>query len=208
MLNIISLSAVRDKTTGPWKVVKNLIKWLERIGYPYVLNADLNATKRLWIHDDIFAMKHLKEVRADTKVIIGPNLYNMPRNIPENIIPNNTVYIMPSDWITNMWKTCWYSGKTDIWPAGIDTDSFTPSSKEKKYVTLYLKERSQSELDFVVNLLKEKNIAFKTIIYWQYKEKEFKALLEETKYIIWLWKAETQWIALEEILSCNIPILI
>jgi hypothetical protein len=49
-------------------------------------------------------MKHLKKVSADTKVIIGPNLYNMPRNIPENMIPNNTVYIMPSDWIANMWK--------------------------------------------------------------------------------------------------------
>ena len=51
MINIISRAAVSNRASGPKKVVSNLIKGLEKIGYPYVVNARLDACKRLWIQE-------------------------------------------------------------------------------------------------------------------------------------------------------------
>lgn len=41
-----------------------------------------------------------------------------------------------------------------------------------------------------------------------YKENNFKELLGKSRYLIWLGRQESQGIALEETLSCDIPILI
>ncbi len=208
MLNIISLSANRDKITWPWKVIKNLMKWLDLIWYPYVLNHDLNSTKRLLIHDDFFAIKKLNTVKKETKIILWPNLYNMPRHIPNYINLNNYIYLFPSKWIEWMWKNFWYRWKTYVWPVWIDTNIFTSSTNKKNQVLLYIKMRKNKDIEFVKNKLKKKWIDFKIINYWQYNEKNFKHILKKSKYVIWLWIPETQWIALQEILSTNTPILI
>ncbi len=208
MLNIISLSATRDKVTWPGKVIKNLIKGLDVLWYPYVLNHDINATKRLLIHDDIFTMKLLGKVHPSTKVILWPNLYNMPRNIPKNIFANNHLYIYPSLWIQNMWKYFWYTWKSDVWPTGIDTDIFTPSQENKKYVLIYTKMRSDTDIQRIKKNLISQSIDFKIMRYGNYTEEDFIRILRKCKYVIWLGIAETQWIALQEILSCDIPVLI
>ena len=209
MLNIISLSATRDKITWPWKVIKNLMKWLDLIWYPYVLNHDLNSTKRLLIHDDIYTINKINNINKNTKILLGPNLYNMPRNLPKNLNLDKFVYIFPSNWILNMWKYFWYKWKTVTWPVWIDTNKFTPSKEKKEIVLIYFKTRFPKELKLCEELLYEKNIKYNIINYdlW-YKEENFINLLKKTKYVIWIWRQETQWIALQEILSMNIPILI
>lgn len=209
MLNIVSLSAVRDKITWPWKVIKNLMKWLDLIWYPYVINYDLNSTKRLLIHDDIFTIKKLNSIWNETKVILWPNLYNMPKNVPKDSYINKYTYLFPSKRINKMWKYFWYKWNTAIWPAWIDTYYFTHSNQKKEYVLIYFKTRFKDELYKTETLLKNNDINYFIINYddW-YKEKDFIKLLIKTKYVIWIWRQETQWIALQEVLSCNIPILV
>jgi len=70
---------------GQIKVFKNLIKGLDRIGYPYVVNQRLDACERLWVHDDTRALPLLHKLPAEIKAIVGPNLYVMPRDMPRGL---------------------------------------------------------------------------------------------------------------------------
>lgn len=207
MLNIISLSVLRDKVTWPGKVVKNLIKGLDILWYPYVINKSFDTTSRLWIHDDVRAINRLGDIPENTKVIIGPNLYNL-HAIPKE--PNflDIPYIMPCSWIIDFWKTFGYSGKLISWPTWIDTDLFAPSEWEKTSVLVYIKKRFPEEKAFIFQLLATKSIPYSCIEYGSYRESDFKVALQKAKYVIWVGCPETQWVALWEILSSNIPILL
>src|SRR4051812_45284441 len=98
MLNIISKSYCRRFQSGPKKVVDNLIKGLEKIGYPYVTNRRLDACARLWVHDDVAALKLVSTLPPEIKVVVGPNLVVMPRNLPPHINLSRAVYVHPSNW--------------------------------------------------------------------------------------------------------------
>ncbi|MFA7653841.1 MAG: glycosyltransferase [Candidatus Magasanikbacteria bacterium] len=209
MINIISRSYLSNNVSGPQKVVKNFIKGLEALGYPYVVNQRLDACRRLWIHDDVYALKFIKNLPSNIHVVIGPNLFIKPSNIPKNIDIKRAVFLYPSQWIKNFWVHFGYTGSAmEVWPAGIDTDDFYTSRVEKKLVMLYFKQRYREELKIVENLLNDRHIEYKLIVYRKYDEKEFRDILTQSKYGIWLGRQESQGIALEEALACGVPLLV
>ncbi|MDD5050821.1 MAG: hypothetical protein PHV93_03740 [Candidatus Pacebacteria bacterium] len=162
----------------------------------------------LWIQDDREALKEAVSVK-NVSVIAGPNLYIFPEEIPKDLDLSKILYIHPSPSARDIWIRRGYRrSHIDYWPVGIDTNEFKPSKKEKKFVLLYTKHRPKKDLEKIENILKGKNIEYKTIRYGSYKENLYKSLLEETKYIIWLGKEESQGIALEEALSADVPILV
>lgn len=209
MLNIISKSIYNKEIRGPKKVVDNLIKGLEIIGYPYVINQRLDATKRLWIHDDINAFKKISRLPSYVHIIAGPNLFIEPEEIPVALVLPRTIYLQPSENIKKIWIAKGYNkSPTEIWPAGIDTLSFKPITKKRERVLVYFKQREQKELDYVTNSLKNLNLDYDIIKYGSYNEKQYKDKVNESRYIIWLGCFESQGVALEEALALNIPILV
>jgi len=209
MINIISKSYLSSSVSGPQKVVRNLIKGLEILKYPYIINQRLDACQRLWIHDDDFALTKLKDLPSEIKVVAGPNLYILPRHVPRAVDLSRAIWLHPSDWAKDFWiKTGFNRCPIAVWPAGIDTYEFVPSVKEKKIVLIYFKQRFPEELQIVEQELTKRKILYKKIVYNHYIESEFKQLLEETKYIVWIGRQESQGIALQEALSTNIPMLV
>lgn len=207
MINIISKSILSKKVRGPKKVVLNLIKGLEKIGYPYVINKALDTTERLWIHDDISALEKSSFIPDKVKTLAGPNLFINPKDIPDEINLSKIIYIHPSQGVKEIWKKKGYEkSPIEIWPVGIDTDEFKPTEKPKKYILVYLKNREEKDLESVKNILKSKE--YKIVRYGNYNEKEYKEHLLQSKYIIWVGCPESQGLALEEALSMNIPVLV
>ena len=209
MINIISTQAKRAEISGPQKVFLNLVKGLEKIGYPYVINRDLNSTNRLWIHDDIFALKKMHHSKA--KKIVGPNLFVMPKDIPQNISFDGVLYLQPCNWAVNMWKRANFAScPLAAWPVGIDTDVFYPSDLplSKRKVLVYHKMRDIQELPPVFDILHEMHLNYSLVLYGEYLEEEYKRQLDETSFIIWHGIAESQGIAFQEALACDIPILV
>ncbi len=203
MLNIISKAYNSQTTSGPKKVVDNLIKGLDILGYPYVINKSLDSCHRLWIHDDSRALKFVYKL-GYTKVIVGPNI-----SFKEKY--EDIVLLQPSEWSKNFCTTYKYSsGPVDVWPTGIDTDLFFPKTDDilKTHVLVYFKERYEHELESVENLLKEKNITYTLIRYGSYKEDDYKDVLHAATYGIWIGRQESQGIALQEALSCDVPLLV
>ena len=207
MLNIITRSF--ESINGPNKVVKNLIKGLELIKYPYVLNKDINSTKRLYIPNNIYALNCLNKTMART--IIGPNLFVLPKDIPKTYNIKNSIYLVNSKWTYDLWIKLGYNKeKLRYWPCGIDTEEFPDvwSKDISKPVLIYFKQRDPNLLSMIQKTLNEKNIKYNLITYGYYSEKEFKEALTNCSFIIWLGCHESQGIALQEALSSNISMIV
>ncbi len=213
MINIISLSLFSNKVSGPKKVAENLIKGLEKLNYPYIINGRLDSCKRLWIHSDVGALEKLPKLDPKIKVVIGPNLFiparNFP-NLPRHLDFTHVVYLQPSEWIKKMELDFGFNQcPIEVWPTGIDSNEFKPSpNSSNDYVLIYSKQRFDNELRSIIEILNQRNILFKIIKYRHYNQKEYLTLLHNCRYLIWLGRVESQGIALEEALSCNIPILL
>ncbi len=209
MLNIISKSYYSRNISGPGKVAHNLIKGLEILNYPYVVNKRLDATQRLWIHDDTEALKELKTLNPKVKVLVGPNLFVLPEQIPAPIDLSGAIYLQHSEWVKNMWQDRGFkSCPVEVWPVGIDTEEFAPDSQTKEFVLVYFKQRLSEELKMVEEALKQKNIKYKILRYGSYSEEDYKSALSQSRFIIWLGIHESQGIALGEALACNVPVLV
>jgi len=209
MINIVSRTLLFKKVSGPKKVVENLIKGLDKLGYPYVLNARLDTCPRLYIHDDKDALAEIAKLPDYVKPIIGPNLYVVPREVPSALDLRRTLFLQPSQWTVEFWKTFGYTqSPLAAWPTGIDTSAFTPSNAPKEYILVYFKQRFPEELAFVEKTLKEKNLSYRVLVYGNYKEADYQTLMDGARYIVWLGRQESQGIALEEAMARDIPILV
>lgn len=209
MINIISKSVYRRIPSGQKKVVDNLIKGLDQIGYPYVLNKSLGACARLWIHDDRVALQCLKSLSSDIKVVAGPILGVLPQQLPAGVDWTRVLYIQPSEWARAFWQFCGFDFcPVAVWPVGIDTDEFQPRQFKKDIVLVYAKQRHPEELAQVEQTLQSKKLAYVVLKYPGYIEADYKTLLQRARYCIWLGRQESQGIALEEGLSSGVPMLI
>jgi hypothetical protein len=208
MINIISTRASQTQISGPYKVFTNLVKGLDKIGYPYVVNRKVNASQRLWIHDDPIALRYINS--NDIYKVVGPNLCDTPNRLPK-FNHARTMIILPSKWYVDLWRELGFTYNPLIsWPVGIDTDEYFPSAKAKrdKKVLVYHKRRKLAELNQIIDVLFELHLPFRLIYYGGYTEEDYKELLRETSFIIWHDGSETQGIAMQEAMACDIPILV
>lgn len=150
----------------------------------------------------------------DKKFIFGPHFSVFPDQ-KLSILNNkckNAIYIQPSKWVVELWRNM----KAEIvlpiksFPFPVNTNKFKPiEGINKTEVFLYYKRRNPEELNFIINYLKDKNINFKKFDYMQrYNEEDYLNTLQNSKYGIVLDAHESQGFAIEEALSCNVPLLV
>jgi hypothetical protein len=118
--------------------------------------------------------------------------------------------IVPSEWVKDLYNKWIPSEKIIVWPVGIDTDYFSDKSKDDKFFDclIYYKRRSYDELNFVKNLLREFNQNFDIVEYGSYSEIGFLEKLSRSRYVFVLDSCESQGIAIQEIMSSNIPLFV
>ena len=120
---------------------------------------------------------------------------------------------MPGQWCVDDWKKnplCKNLNMVSC-PFGVDTTVFneTKSMKNRERIFIYYKSRHPEELAFMEKLLISNGILYKVFNYnTRYDENEYLDYLKESKFGIWLGRHESQGFALEEALSCNVPLLV
>ena len=149
----------------------------------------------------------------EKKFIFGPHLSIFPDSKLQQINnKNNSVYIQPSPWARDVWinKDAEKYLPMKSFPFPVETEKFKPTinKSERKNVFVMFKHRKPEELQFVEKHLKEKNIAFRCFRYNGYKEDDYVKYLQTCKYGIWIGRHESQGFALEEALSCDVPLLV
>lgn len=149
------------------------------------------------------------------KFIFGPHFSVFPNeNIKKiNNIHNNCIYIQPSQQSIDTWQKefGFQTMPMCVYAFGVNVDKFNQlkSIKDRNDILLYYKSRKPDELDYVLNFLRTKGIEPKVFNYKQrYNEIDYIKTLQRAKYGIWLGAHESQGFALEEALSCNVPLLV
>ena len=147
------------------------------------------------------------------KFIFGPQFSVFPdhkMNLIDNKY-NNSVYIQPSKWAADVWINMGIKHIPVLpLPFPVDTYKFnvnenTPRDK----VFIYFKRRNPQELQLLELFLKTKNIPYRIFDYVKkYQEEDYLNYLQHSKFGIILDAHESQGFALEEALSCNVPLLV
>lgn len=149
----------------------------------------------------------------NVKFIFGPHFSEFPSNNKLNSIrSSNTVYILTSDWIKNIWMSFDnIKGITlKVLPFAVNIPEYRDIKpiQERNNVFVYFKERSVQDLNIVESYLNFQNIKYKLFKYGSYKEEDYIQYLQTTKYAIWIGRHETQGFALQTALAYNVPILV
>jgi len=148
------------------------------------------------------------------KFIFGPHFSVFPNNklLSINNIHKNSIYIQPSIWVTELWKN--YGAEKIIpikdFPFPVEVEKFSPNqNSQKNEVFIYFKRRKPEELEYVKQFLNNKNITYKIFDYVRhYSEEDYLKCLQNAKYGIIIDAHESQGFAIEEALSCNVPLLV
>ena len=150
-----------------------------------------------------------------TKFIFGPHFSIFPvENQIQMVKSKNAVYNLLSDWVVNIWKqySCCNGLNIVTVPFGVDTARFnegSQSEQNKTEIIIYYKDRNPSELEFLIGELNKLSIKFSIFSYkHRYDENTYIDYLKRAKYCIWIGRHESQGFALQEALSCNVPLLV
>jgi hypothetical protein len=150
---------------------------------------------------------------TETVFLFGPHFGVFPDKKMLNIKSKKSAFIVPSQWCVDVYssfKEC-ENLQIKLVPFGVDTETFNeiiPIQKRNR-VFIYFKGRNPQELEYIENVLKSNNIEYRVFSYrHRYDENEYIEYLQNAKYGIWLDAHESQGFALEEALSCNVPLLV
>jgi glycosyltransferase involved in cell wall biosynthesis len=101
--------------------------------------------------------------------------------------------------------------KIKVLPFGVETEKFTEIKpiNERNKVFIYYKNRAPQDLEFIKYFLNNKNIEYTVFSYYdRYNEDDYLNYLHDSIYGIWVDAHESQGFALEEALSCNVPLFV
>jgi hypothetical protein len=202
---------------GVMMIAVNLMKGLDKIGVTYRFNDYNYINKHPKEIACIIGKPHLlKEKKWSNPIIFGAGIFSHPIEDPDLLIthPNIKKILVPGDWMCQMFEK-YYDDKVTAWPAGIDTNYWSPVANEPKEFDflIYDKIRWQREqyenelINPIVNTLNRLNLMYQFIRYGNYTHDELTGKIKNSKSIIFLCEHETQGQAYQQILATNTPIL-
>lgn len=206
-MKILIIGNLHHKNRKGIEMILKYLKWNYKYGagtIDEIRNFDIIYSPSKPINTSLFPKK---------KFIFGPHFSVFPDNKLSHINNNcnNSCYIQPSNWVINLWKTFNVDSilpiKKMYFP--VDTDKFNPGNNEKNNVFIYMKRRKPSELKYIKDFLDYKDINYRVFDYVKrYEESDYLSYLKTCKYGIIVDAHESQGFAIEEALSCNIPLLV
>lgn len=206
----------KPRPGGQARVFLNLRTGLDRLGVPYRVN-DYGYARR---HPHELACIIgkpflLDKIRWENPILFGAAVHSHPIDDPDLLrrLPVKKILI-PGPWMKEMCSPYW-GAALEVWPVGIDTDTWLPAQSEQKSidVLLYDKVRWEHEgfesslIEPIRELLRRDGRSFVEMRYGFYLEEEFLAALSRCRAMIFLCEHETQGIAYQQALSCGVPIL-
>lgn len=199
---------------GHQRVFLNLRAGLDQLGVAYRVNDYRSLQRNPDAIACIIGKPHLLNTyQWNNPILFGAAGYSHPLDDPDLLkrLPVKGV-LVPGEWMRQMFEP-YYGDRVFSWPVGIDTDRWLPGNNKDIDILLYDKvrwERDRYEPDLITPIyqyLTEQNLRVEVLRYGFYREENFQALLERSKAMIFLCEHETQGIAYQQALACDVPIL-
>ncbi len=151
------------------------------------------------------------------KIIFGPHSFVFPSNDSAFVGPtdfrlvNRSIYNCLSNWNQKVFYEHVISFKMPVipMPFAVDTNRFSPKLKDKDLDCLvYIKLRNEHEVSQLIKTINESNLKYEILRYGSYNEDQYINLLQRAKFMIVFDRHESQGFALQEAMSCNVPLLV
>ena len=142
-----------------------------------------------------------------------------PRELPDLCEKYNVQkFLQHSQWVLDLVKSANLYDDTifDLWPAGIDVDEWQPNTamKDKTFdVLLYDKvywereERKKDLISPIKTFLELHKFSYEEIRYGHYHPLDYKRKLAQCKVMIFMSAHESQGIAYQECMACDVPVI-
>ncbi len=196
---------------GPQKVYVNLAKGLLELGMEVNLNKVSKSNTPCGVLSGKEVVGKLASLNINN-IVVGPNLTAVDMFAVYKLYGKNIKAILaPSLEVKFVYENLGIPAqKIAIWPVGIDTKDFSDASQNTKIydALVYFKRRKKHELNQVLELLRLEKQSYKILLYGNYSELEFKQALKNCRYSVVLDGTESQGIALQEIMSSNLPMFV
>jgi glycosyltransferase involved in cell wall biosynthesis len=207
----------KKKISGLDKVFLNLCKGFDELKVDYVKNKSFKQIKPnepvVILGVGKYALQGYTQPNA---VIAGIGLMTYPEEWPSLFSQYPIAkYLQHSQWANNIYVPYYGKDNCTLWPAGIDTEKWSPGlTAEKKFDLLiydkimWNKEQTVPELKLpLLRKLDKLGLTYREITYGHYQEAGYFKLLQQCRAMIYLSEHESQGFACGEALSMNVPVL-
>lgn len=155
----------------------------------------------------------------NVKILFGPHAFVFPSyssafvGSADERLTNRAIYNCLCNWVNTLYFEHVNSFKMPVvpFPFAVDTKRFAPqTSSESKDLDclIYVKHRSNTDRAKLNEIIKTFDLKCVEIVYGSYNEDQYISLLNRSKFMIVLDAHESQGFALEEAMSCNVPLLV
>ena len=193
-----------------------LVRGLENLGWRVVVN-DLELARRNPHYPvGLAGYTHVLDGwTLPNPAVLGPGLFDHPQLAPTLMRDSRfRSYIVGCPWMKQMFAQS-YGETCALWYAGLDLDQWPDLSHEPKDldVLVYDKIRWRREhyvptlLEPVLAELDRRGLRHETIRYRHYDHAQYRSLLGRARGMIFVCEHETQGLAYQEALACNVPVL-
>ncbi len=205
------------QTTSGFGVAFALLRRaLERLGYRVVVNDHRLARQNPHYPVGVAGYPHiLRDWTLPNPAVLGPGLLDHPALAPALMAdPRFRSYLVPSDWMSALFRPV-YGARVRIWYAGIDLDEWPDRAAHPKDIDFLVYDkirwdraaRIEDLLRPMLARFEQRGLRFEAIRYGHYSAPEYGALLARSRGMLFLCEHETQGIAYQEALACNVPVL-
>ena len=195
---------------------QGLVTSLRRAGCRVVINNHRLARENPTFPVGICGYPHiLDRWNLPNPAVLGPGLFDHPAQSPNVMAdPRFRTYIVSCDWMDDLFREP-FAGKLSRWFSGIDLTQWPDSAGKSKDidVLVYDKIRWRRDrvvpaiMDPVLEALRVKGLSYHVLRRGHYTHDEFMEKLARSRLMIFLCECETQGLAYQEAMACNVPVL-
>lgn len=202
-------------------VVRNFLSGLDRLNIAHTYNRPFftlgRSRKVISFGLGLNGVKGL----ARSNPVVAAIGFPYPTELPDLCEQYNIrKFLQHSDWLLDLVRSAniYPEEIFDLWPAGIDTDTWAPAAsvagrETEAEILIYDKTPrvgAAFDRDLVQPIreyLRANRHSYSEVRYGQYSTEEYQATLGRARAMIFLSAHESQGLAYQECLSCNVPVI-
>ena len=206
----------KQRVSGFEVAFRKLVTALERAGQRVRVNDHDLARRNPEYPIGIAGYPHiLDRWRLPNPSVLGPGLLDHPGIRPDLMKdPRFKSYIVPSPWMKALFERT-YEGCCVVWFGGIDLDEWPDHRGQPKDVDflvyekiLWDRERTRGALvEPLLAELRRRGLTVRHLRYGAYDHRTYRAMLASSRAMLFLCEHETQGLAYQEAMACNVPVL-
>ena len=190
------------------KNMSGMIKGCQMMNIPYLIATSIEQIAEskfnfVWLPDKFSPFE-----LPGKKIMYGPHFSVFPHGkmVAPWEGPDDCYYNVLSEWNKNIHEEMGLKMPMVCLPFGVDSGAFVPGNGDRNDVFVYCKGRHPSIKEFVLQKLGNRKIHI--VQCGSYKEDWYKLVLSQCKFGVWIGSHESQGFALQEAMSCDVPLLV